>query len=96
MCVDYIFVSGERPYVCQFEGCDKRFTEYSSLYKHNVVHSASKPYACPQCGKLYRQASTLAMHKRTAHGESELVLTGGDVMTGQLITCELTLTTCII
>ncbi|CAL1542897.1 unnamed protein product [Lymnaea stagnalis] len=60
--------TGEKPYVCTFLGCGKRFTEYSSLYKHHVVHTHTKPYTC-HCGKTYRQTSTLAMHKRTAHGE---------------------------
>ncbi|XP_046573703.1 zinc finger protein 143-like [Haliotis rubra] len=61
--------TGEKPYVCTVQGCNKRFTEYSSLYKHHVVHTHSKPYICNHCGKTYRQTSTLAMHKRTAHGE---------------------------
>lgn len=52
-------------------GCGKRFTEYSSLYKHHVVHTHCKPYTCSTCGKTYRQTSTLAMHKRSAHGELE-------------------------
>lgn len=55
--------------MCTVQGCGKRFTEYSSLYKHHVVHTHSKPYHCNHCGKTYRQTSTLAMHKRTAHGE---------------------------
>ena len=63
--------SGEKPYVCTVAGCGKRFTEYSSLYKHHVVHTHSKPYICEHCGKNYRQTSTLAMHKRTAHGDVE-------------------------
>lgn len=54
--------------MCTVQGCGKRFTEYSSLYKHHVVHTHTKPYTC-HCGKTYRQTSTLAMHKRTAHGE---------------------------
>lgn len=61
--------TGEKPYVCTVMGCGKRFTEYSSLYKHHVVHTHAKPYSCSRCGKTYRQTSTLAMHKRTAHGE---------------------------
>ncbi|KAK3102461.1 hypothetical protein FSP39_011548 [Pinctada imbricata] len=61
--------TGEKPYMCTVAGCGKRFTEYSSLYKHHVVHTHSKPYVCNHCGKTYRQTSTLAMHKRTAHGE---------------------------
>lgn len=60
--------TGEKPYVCTVTSCGKRFTEYSSLYKHHVVHTHSKPYMCNVCGKNYRQTSTLAMHKRTAHG----------------------------
>ncbi|KAL8573128.1 hypothetical protein ACOMHN_027388 [Nucella lapillus] len=63
--------TGEKPYVCTVQGCGKRFTEYSSLYKHHVVHTHSKPYTCNYCGKTYRQTSTLAMHKRTSHGEGE-------------------------
>nr|KAF6439555.1 zinc finger protein 143 [Molossus molossus] len=63
--------TGEKPYVCTVPGCDKRFTEYSSLYKHHVVHTHSKPYNCNHCGKTYKQISTLAMHKRTAHNDTE-------------------------
>ena len=62
---------GEKPYVCTVPGCGKRFTEYSSLYKHHVVHTHCKPYTCSTCGKTYRQTSTLAMHKRSVHGELE-------------------------
>ncbi|PNF37117.1 Zinc finger protein 76 [Cryptotermes secundus] len=60
--------SGEKPYVCTVQGCGKRFTEYSSLYKHHMVHTQQKPYYCSVCARHYRQASTLTMHKRTAHG----------------------------
>ncbi len=74
--------AGEKPYVCTVQGCGKRFTEYSSLYKHHVVHTHSKPYVCNHCGKTYRQTSTLAMHKRTAHGEE---LTTDDPATPLLI-----------
>ncbi|NWX50005.1 ZNF76 protein, partial [Steatornis caripensis] len=63
--------TGEKPYMCTVTGCGKRFTEYSSLYKHHVVHTHCKPYTCNSCGKTYRQTSTLAMHKRSSHGELE-------------------------
>ncbi|XP_061750453.1 zinc finger protein 143 [Nerophis ophidion] len=63
--------TGEKPYVCTVPGCERRFTEYSSLYKHHVVHTPCKPYNCNHCGKTYKQISTLAMHKRTAHNDTE-------------------------
>uniref|UniRef100_UPI00398F1C81 zinc finger protein 143-like isoform X1 n=1 Tax=Pristiophorus japonicus TaxID=55135 RepID=UPI00398F1C81 len=90
--------TGEKPYVCTVPGCDKRFTEYSSLYKHHVVHTHSKPYNCNHCGKTYKQTSTLAMHKRTAHGDTEPteeeetffepqdVTSGDEIIKGQPIT----------
>lgn len=73
--------SGEKPYVCSVEGCNKRFTEYSSLYKHHVVHTHTKPYTCSHCGKNYRQTSTLAMHRRTTHGEDDA---GDELMPQQI------------
>ena len=69
----WLVTSGERPYMCQVPGCNKRFTEYSSLYKHHVVHTHNKPYTCNICDKTYRQTSTLANHKRSAHGELTVV-----------------------
>ncbi|CAI9567212.1 unnamed protein product [Staurois parvus] len=32
-------LSGEKPFVCEMEGCGRSFAEYSSLRKHQVVHS---------------------------------------------------------
>ncbi|KAL2090526.1 hypothetical protein ACEWY4_012789 [Coilia grayii] len=72
--------TGEKPYMCTVPGCGKRFTEYSSLYKHHVVHTHCKPYTCNHCGKTYRQTSTLAMHKRTTHGDYEPTDDDGEVM----------------
>lgn len=60
--------SGEKPYVCTVKMCGRRFTEYSSLYKHQTVHTQQKPYECKDCGRNYRQSSTLTMHRRTTHG----------------------------
>lgn len=70
--------TGEKPYLCTVPNCGKRFTEYSSLYKHHVVHTHCKPYTCSHCGKTYRQTSTLAMHKRTSHGDYQQAEDGED------------------
>lgn len=70
------------------QGCNKRFTEYSSLYKHHIVHSQQKPYYCSLCSRNYRQAYTLTMHKRTAHGiiEGE---DGNDIVLDEDLAAEL-------
>ncbi|XP_066559392.1 zinc finger protein 76 isoform X2 [Amia ocellicauda] len=80
--------TGEKPYVCTVPGCGKRFTEYSSLYKHHVVHTHCKPYTCNHCGKTYRQTSTLAMHKRTTHGDFEATEESEQALYEQQATAE--------
>lgn len=62
---------GEKPYACPVPGCGKCFTEYSSLYKHQVVHTRSRPYSCKVCGKAYSQKSTLGTHKCSGRSEPE-------------------------
>ena len=62
-----------------FQSCGRRFTEYSSLYKHQTVHTQNKPYECQECGRHYRQSSTLTMHRRTAHNIIQTV-DGTEVM----------------
>nr|CAD7404334.1 unnamed protein product [Timema poppensis] len=64
--------------------CGKRFTEYSSLYKHHMVHTQQKPYYCTVCARHYRQASTLTMHKRTAHNIVEAD-DGTDLVVGETV-----------
>lgn len=75
--------SGEKPYACQVPECNKRFTEYSSWYKHHMVHTQEKPYHCNICGRNYRQASTLTVHKRTSHGVVETE-DGTEIVLGDL------------
>ncbi|XP_066986261.1 zinc finger protein 143-like isoform X2 [Macrobrachium rosenbergii] len=81
--------TGEKPYVCSIGNCSKRFTEYSSLYKHHMVHSQPKSYYCAQCGRFYRQLSTLNQHRKTAHNiiendEGHLIWMGQNLPVGFL------------
>ncbi|KAJ8969279.1 hypothetical protein NQ314_001817 [Rhamnusium bicolor] len=50
-----------------FFGCGKRFTEYSSLYKHNLVHQPDRPYTCIFCGQKFKQDAAMSVHKRVKH-----------------------------
>nr|CAD7571346.1 unnamed protein product [Timema californicum] len=70
--------------VLECDSCGKRFTEYSSLYKHHMVHTQQKPYYCTVCARHYRQASTLTMHKRTAHNIVEAD-DGTDLVVGETV-----------
>ncbi|XP_003369364.1 zinc finger protein [Trichinella spiralis] len=72
--------TGEKPYSCEFPGCQKRFTNASDRAKHqnrthsDEVQSRRKPYLCPvpNCDKRYTDPSSLRKHMKTTHGEESL------------------------
>ena len=35
----FFFFPGEKPFLCEADGCGRSFAEYSSLRKHMLVHS---------------------------------------------------------
>ena len=43
--------TGERPFLCNYEGCGKSFTRSSHLKTHKLVHTGEKPYICPFDGR---------------------------------------------
>lgn len=63
---EFIFVLGEKPYPCQYEGCDKSFANSSDRFKHGRTHKEKQPYRCNVvgCGKSYTDPSTLRKHKK--------------------------------
>ncbi|KAJ8406429.1 hypothetical protein AAFF_G00300030 [Aldrovandia affinis] len=65
--------TGERPYYCSEPGCGRAFASATNYKNHMRIHTGEKPYPynCNHCGKTYKQISTLAMHKRTAHNDTE-------------------------
>ena len=62
-------ISGEKPYTCPFEGCNKAYSNSSDRFKHVRTHQEDKPYICkmPGCNKRYTDPSSLRKHVRT-HG----------------------------
>uniref|UniRef100_T1GD56 C2H2-type domain-containing protein n=1 Tax=Megaselia scalaris TaxID=36166 RepID=T1GD56_MEGSC len=59
--------SGEKPYVCPYEGCNKAYSNSSDRFKHTRTHSTEKPYVCkvPGCQKRYTDPSSLRKHVKT-------------------------------
>lgn len=57
---------GEKPFQCEFEGCDRRFANSSDRKKHMHVHTSDKPYLCKMCDKSYTHPSSLRKHMKVS------------------------------
>lgn len=59
-------ISGEKPFQCEYEGCDRRFANSSDRKKHMHVHTSDKPYFCRinGCDKSYTHPSSLRKHMK--------------------------------
>ena len=57
---------GEKPFRCEFEGCERRFANSSDRKKHSHVHTSDKPYTCKVrgCDKCYTHPSSLRKHMK--------------------------------
>eukprot|EP00056_Hartaetosiga_gracilis_P006813 m.101073 g.101073 ORF g.101073 m.101073 type:complete len:567 (-) comp12566_c0_seq2:220-1920(-) len=57
----------ERPFVCTFEGCGKRYIKRSHLKCHMLSHSDERPYVCTHsgCRWAFARADELKRHMRS-------------------------------
>lgn len=63
VCIPFFYL-GEKPFKCEFEGCDRRFANSSDRKKHMHVHTSDKPYLCKMCDKSYTHPSSLRKHMK--------------------------------
>uniref|UniRef100_G1LCV4 C2H2-type domain-containing protein n=1 Tax=Ailuropoda melanoleuca TaxID=9646 RepID=G1LCV4_AILME len=56
----------EKPFKCEFDGCDRKFANSSDRKKHSHVHTSDKPYYCKirGCDKSYTHPSSLRKHMK--------------------------------
>jgi len=64
--------AGEKPFRCEFVGCERRFANSSDRKKHSHVHTSDKPYNCRYagCDKAYTHPSSLRKHIKS-HGRQQ-------------------------
>ena len=53
--------TGEKPYACDWDGCNQCFTQKGHLKTHIRVHTGEKPYACDWdgCNQRFSQKGYL-------------------------------------
>jgi hypothetical protein len=57
-------ISGERPYYCPIDGCEKRFARSDELSRHRRMHSGEKKFACSLCGRRFVRSDHLMKHEK--------------------------------
>lgn len=68
----FILDTGERPFLCDVKGCDRKFTSSSHLMGHMKSHSnGSKIHECNICQKHFSTSTSLKVHMKTMHCAAE-------------------------
>ncbi|XP_053725224.1 zinc finger protein ZXDC isoform X1 [Synchiropus splendidus] len=66
----------QRPYKCEFSGCERTFITFSALFSHKRTHFKEMgDFTCtyPGCSKTYDKACRLKIHLRSHTGERPFI-----------------------
>lgn len=59
-----VFVTGEKPYRCQWPECEWRFARSDELTRHYRKHTGAKPFKCGVCERSFARSDHLALHMK--------------------------------
>uniref|UniRef100_A0A4W3I815 Kruppel like factor 9 n=1 Tax=Callorhinchus milii TaxID=7868 RepID=A0A4W3I815_CALMI len=59
---------GERPFLCKWTNCTKKFSRSDELTRHYRTHTGEKRYKCPMCEKCFMRSDHLTKHARRHPG----------------------------
>ncbi|KAF8586784.1 hypothetical protein K439DRAFT_918431 [Ramaria rubella] len=76
---DRIGSHGNKKYVCNWPGCEKRFERQNALETHMNIHTEERPHVCPipNCGKAFNVRSNMRRHLNT-HKDKNNAYSGPD------------------
>lgn len=59
--------TGEKPFRCPEEGCDRTFSISGALKIHRRTHTGERPFTCKYtgCNKKFAESSNLTKHVST-------------------------------
>lgn len=59
--------TGETPFACEHQGCDRKFHSSGELRSHKRSHTGEKLFTCEHCGKKVGTKNALQYHVRALH-----------------------------
>lgn len=63
------YVIGEKPYVCNWDGCTWRFARSDELTRHYRKHTGDKPFKCHVCDRAFSRSDHLSLHMKRHWGK---------------------------
>lgn len=65
VCVFFVFfITGEKPYHCDWEGCGWKFARSDELTRHYRKHTGHRPFQCQKCDRAFSRSDHLALHMK--------------------------------